>query len=199
MSSNADRTIETGRERLRSRFRVGAVLLSASMALAACSGHFGTGFAELPASQGWRPLPIGSWVLNDGLDAREMVFCPRAACDQQGFAALLAFDGEKGREIERALRADPATLARLFAKPVADEAKKKGATPKRPASTTGVTRFEADGAQGLLVEIRARETGKSATAALLYAREDQRLLLAFAVAEEPARARRDAEAVWRSH
>ena len=188
----------TGRERLRSRFRVCAVLLAMSLLLAACGGRFGTGFAELPAERGWQPLPIGGWVLNDGLDAREMVFCPRGACDRQGFAALLAFDGQRGRDIERALAANPAALARVFAKPAATTPKKPAKAMKAPGSTTAVSRFETEGAQGLLVEIRAKDTSKSATTAILYRREGDKLLLALAIADEAESARRDAEAVWRS-
>jgi len=52
--------------------------------IGACSHHFGPAIAELPASAGWQPLPIGSWVLNDGLEARAMTFCPRDACVSQG-------------------------------------------------------------------------------------------------------------------
>lgn len=186
-----------GRERLRSRFRVGAVLLSVSLLLLACSNHFGSGFAELPASRGWQPLPIGSWVLNDGLEAREMVFCPRGACAHQGFAALLTFEGDRGRAMEQALHSDPAVLARAFAQPPAGQGRTPSRTSKPRTSATGVTRFEAGGAHGLLVEITARETGKTAAAAIVYAREGETLRLAFAVAEEPVRARHDAEAAWR--
>lgn len=190
--------VTTGRERLRSRFRVGAILLAASLLLSACGGHFGTGFAELPVERGWQPLPIGNWVLNDGLDAREMVFCPRPSCVQPGFAALLAFDGQRGRDMERALATDPATLARLFARPAGETPRKPAKPAKPPGSTTAVSRFEAEGARGLLVEIRAKDTGKSAATAILYHREGDRLMLAFAVADETASARRVAEAAWRS-
>ena len=80
------------RERMRSRFHVAALLAATGLLLAACSNHFGPGIADLPASEGWQPLPIGSWVLNDGLEARSMVFCPRDACTRQGFAAVIALD-----------------------------------------------------------------------------------------------------------
>lgn len=189
------------RERSRSRFHVMALLLGGALLLSACAGRFGFGLAELPASQGWEPLPIGAWVLNDGLEARSMVFCPRATCTRQGFASVIAFSGDEAARIEKALKADPASLARLFAKPPAD-----GSAPSRTAkrsgpakSTTSVSRFEAEGVAGLLVEIRAKDaTRKSASTAILHAREADTLVVALAVAEDPEAARRDAVAAWRS-
>lgn len=189
------------RERMRSRFHVTALILGCAMLLSACSSHFGAGIAELPASQGWTPLPIGSWVLNDGLEARSMVFCPRETCSKQGFASVVAFAGPEAQRMEQALKADPASLARLFAKPPLDESRsRKKARPKGPPkSNTTVTRFEAEGAAGILVEIRARDaSGKSAATAILHGREADALVVALAVAEDPAAARRDAVAAWRS-
>lgn len=194
------------RERLRSRFHVATLVLGCAMLLSACSSHFGAGIAELPASQGWTPLPIGSWVLNDGLEARSMVFCPRETCSKQGFASVVALTGSEARRMEQALKAEPASLARLFSKPPPDESRSgKKARPKGPPkSTTTVTRFEAEGVTGILVEIRARDaagkdaSGKSAATAILHGREADTLVVALAVAEDPAAARRDAVAAWRS-
>lgn len=45
---------------MRSRFHVATLALIGSLLLGACSHHFGPGIADLPASQGWQPLPIGS-------------------------------------------------------------------------------------------------------------------------------------------
>lgn len=193
------------RERLRSRFHV-AGLLAALMLLTGCAGSFGPGLAELPASQGWTPLPIGDWLLNEGIEARTMVFCPREACAQPGFAAVLAFSGREAGRMEQALKADPERLARLFSKPPPDSARKPAATKPaagkadaRPGSTTQVSRFEAEGTSGLLVEIRARGNGaKSATTAILHGREGDRLVLAIAVSPDSDSARRDAVAAWRS-
>jgi hypothetical protein len=188
------------RERLRSRFRVMGPL-TAALLLSGCAGDFGAGIAELPASQGWTPLPIGSWVLNDGLEARTMVICPRETCTKQGFASVIAFSGKEASRIEQALKADPASLARLFSKPPADSpGTSKKTKPSGPAkSTTSVERFEAEGVAGLVVEIRARDaSGKSAATAILHGREADTLVVALAVAEDPAAARRDAVAAWRS-
>jgi len=199
MGSGARPCSISKRERLRSRFCIAPLAAGIALLLAACAGQFGAGIAELPASQGWQPLPIGSWVLNDGLEARSMVFCPRDACTKQGFAAVVAFSGPEARRIEQSLRADPASLARLFSKPPPNDAPRPKARPRgAPKSTTDVSRFEVDGVAGLLVEIRAKDTtGKSATTAILHGREEDRLIVALAVAETPDAARRDAIAAWR--
>ncbi len=193
------------RERLRSRFRVMGPL-TAALLLSGCAGDFGAGIAELPAAQGWQPLPIGGWVLNEGIEARTMVVCPRDACAQPGFASVIAFSGREADKMEQALKADPERLARLFSKPPSDPARKPatGKADLRPKSTTRVSRFEAEGASGLLVEISARDTGasdtgsKSAATAILHGREGDRLVLAIAVSAEAESARRDAVAAWRS-
>ena len=207
MGSGASTSSISKRERLRSRFHVVSLIAGVALLLAGCAGRFGAGIAELPASQGWQPLPIGSWVLNDGLEARTMVFCPRDACTKQGFASVVAFSGSQALRIEQALKADPASLARLFSKPPAtDSGSGKKTKPKGPArSITSVSRFEAEGVAGILVEIRAKDasgkegaSGKSATTAILHGREADTLVVALAVAEDSEAARRDAVAAWRS-
>lgn len=200
MGSGTGTSAIVTRERSRSRFHVASLLLGCMLVLSACADRFGVGIAELPASQGWTPLPIGSWVLNDGLEARTMVFCPRETCTKQGFASVIAFSGKEAARIEQALKTDPARLARVFSKPPADGAgTSKKAKPSGPAkSTTSVSRFEAEGVSGLLVEIRARDaSGKSAATAILHGRQADTLVVALAVAEDPAAARRDAVAAWR--
>lgn len=192
------------RERLRSRFRVG-LLACGLVLLPGCGNHFGPGIAGLPASDGWHPLPIGSWVLNDGLAVEAMSFCPRAACAQPGFAALLALEGREADALERQLAQDPARLARDFSRPPASSptasspaAKARPKPAPRPKTTTTVERFAESGATGLLVEIGADATGKRAAIAILFARQGERLVLAVAVAAEADMARGQAVATWRS-
>lgn len=188
---------------MRSRFRVAAWLMGPALLLAACSNHFGAGITELPAARGWQPLPIDSWVLNNGIEARAMAFCPRDACTRQGFAALIALDGPQADRIEQALAADPTSLARAFAKPA--DANGKAKKPARPApvkpapvkSDTYVTRFDEAGANGLLVEIRARDGGKRAYGAILSGRAEGRLLVAVGVSPQAEAARAQALAAWR--
>jgi hypothetical protein len=189
-------TTGTKRERLRSRFRVG-LLACGLVLLPGCGNHFGPGVAGLAASDGWQPLPVGSWVLNDGFNVEAMVFCPRAACAQQGFAALLTLEGREAEALERQLGGDPARLARDFAKRPAPTKTKAKPAP-HPKTTTTVARFVTSDASGLLVEIGADATGKRAATAILFAREDGRLRLALAVSADADRARAEAAATWRS-
>jgi hypothetical protein len=167
--------------------------------LSGCSNHFGPGIAGLASSDGWQPLPVGSWVLNDGLAVEAMSFCPRAACASQGFAALLTLEGREADALERQLARDPGRLARDFARPATPPATNTKAKPApRPKTTTRVERFAEPDASGLLVEISADATGKRAAAAILFSREQGRLRVALAVGSEPARARAEALATWRS-
>jgi hypothetical protein len=197
------------RERMRSRFHVAALLLVGSLVLGACSHHFGPGIADLPASQGWQPLPIGSWVLNDGLEARSMVFCPRDTCSRQGFAAVIALEGDEARDMEKALSESPASLGQAFARLAAAKAAERRKAQRRlkrkpdakPAarSATDVVRIDSAEAKGVLVTIRSLDTaGRQAVTAILYGRESDRLVLALAVSETAEPACRDAQAAWRS-
>jgi hypothetical protein len=189
----------------RSRFRVFALLVAASL-LAGCSNQFGFGITELPAERGWQPLPIGAWVLNDGLAAKAMSFCPRQTCTRQGFAALITFEGREADALERMLATDPARLARDFAKPAApDKTKTKAAAKAKPAnsrptspkSTTTVTPYTDGDAKGLLVEIRALgDNGKRAATAILSGRAGPTLVVAIGVSTDPDSARSQARAAW---
>lgn len=190
---------------MRSRFHIAAFALATGLLLGACSYHFGPGIAELPASQGWQPLPIGSWVLNDGLEARSMAFCPRESCTRQGFAAVIALEGEQARDMEKALSESPASLGQAFARLAAAKAAERRKAQRRlkrkpeARSATDVARIDSTDAKGVLVTIRSLDTaGRQAVTAILYGRESDRLVLALAVSETAEAARRDAEAAWRS-
>lgn len=209
MSAIATPSSPLKRERMRSRFHVAALALAGSLLLGACSHHFGPGIADLPASEGWQPLPIGSWVLNDGLEARSLVFCPRDACTRQGFAAVIALEGEQARDMERALSESPASLGQAFARLAAAKAaerrkaqrrqKKKPEAKPAARSATDVVRIDSADARGVLVTIRSLDkAGRQAVTAILYGREADRLVLALAVSETAEAARRDAQAAWRS-
>ncbi len=193
---------------MRSRFHVAALCAAGFLLLAGCANQFGAGIAELPASEGWHRLPIGSWVLNDGLEARAMVFCPREACVQQGFAAVIALEGEQAREMERTLSESPGRLGEAFARLAAAKAaerrkaqrpQKQKTEPKSARSATDVARLDSPEARGLLVTIRSLDTpGRQAVTAILYGRESDRLVIALGVSDTTEAARRDAEAAWRS-
>ena len=207
MSAIAPPSSPPKRERMRSRFHVAVLVLAGGLLLGACSHQFGPGIAELPASRGWQPLPIGSWVLNDGLEARAMAFCPRESCARQGFAAIIALEGERAARMERALSESPAQLGQAFARLAAEKAaerrkaqrkQKKPAETKPPRSATEVARIDSAEARGVLVTIRSLdEADRRAVTAILYGREQGRLVVALAVSPEAGAARREAEAAWR--
>lgn len=194
---------------MRSRFHVAALVAASVLLLSGCANEFGAGIAELPASEGWNRLPIGSWVLNDGLEARAMVFCPRESCVEPGFAAVIALEGEQAGDMERALSESPARLGRAFAQMAATKAeerrkaqknqKNKKAEPNSARSATDVARLDSREARGVLVTIRSLDRpGRQAVTAILYGREADRLVVALGVSDTAAAARRDAEAAWRS-
>jgi hypothetical protein len=194
------------REPSRSRFRVVAAV-AALFAVTGCSSHFGPGVTELPAESGWQPLPIESWVLNDGLAAKAMVFCPRDRCLRQGFAALITLEGREADELERTLASAPARLARAFAAPSKPKSEAKSGSKAaakarssvtKPRSSTHVTRYVEADAKGLLVEIRALgESGKRAVTAILSGRSGGKLAVAVGVSTDPEAARNQAKAAWR--
>ncbi|MGO4407908.1 hypothetical protein AB4Z10_27060 [Bosea sp. RAF48] len=193
---------------MRSRFHVTAFFAAGVFLLAGCANQFGAGIAELPASEGWHRLPIGSWVLNDGLEARAMVFCPHETCVQQGFAAVIALEGDQARDMERALSESPASLGQAFARLAAAKAaerrkalrsQKNKTEPKAARSATDVAKFDSAEGRGILVTIRSLDTpGRQAVTAILYGREASRLVVALGVSDTAEAARRDAEAAWRS-
>jgi hypothetical protein len=197
------------RERMRSRFHVASLLLAAGLFLSSCSNQYGAPITDLPASAGWQPLPIGAWVLNDGLEARSMAFCPHDTCARQGFAAVVAFQGAQGRRMEQALSEKPAALARSFARLDREKAAaraalfrragKKPPKPKPDNSITDYARFDGAGANGILVTIRAKDAPtRQGVTAILYGWENDRLIVALAVGDTADAAKHDAEAAWRS-
>lgn len=191
MSAAAFETVTTGRGRLRSRLRLGALTLAALL-IAGCADHFGPGLVQLAAGRGWEPLPIRNWVVNDGISPKAMVYCTPQDCQRPGVAALLTFEGREAADMAKALALDPARLAREFSK--RPKAKQSG----KPKSTTTVSRFRQDGADGILVEIRARDGGRFAATAILYARRNDTLAMAIAVTDETQAAQDFARATWAS-
>jgi hypothetical protein len=181
----------TARERLRSRLRFGALALGL-LVIAGCADHFGPGLVQLAAGRGWEPLPIQNWVVNDGINPKAMVFCTPQDCARPGVAALLSFEGREAADMARTLALNPARLAREFSK------RPKAKQAEKPKSTTTVSRFKQDGTDGILVEIRAKDGGRLASTAILYARKDNTLAMAIAVTDDSAAAQDFARATWAS-
>lgn len=194
MSPGPASLVTTGRGRLRSRLHFGALAL-ALMLIAGCADHFGPGLVQLAAGRGWEPLPIRNWVVNDGITPKAIVYCPPEDCIRPGVAALLALEGREAAEMEKALALDPARLAREFSKRAANSKTKRAA---KAASTTTVSRFKLDEANGILVEIRAKEGSRLAATAIVFARKDKALAMAIAVTTESQAARDYVRATWAS-
>lgn len=191
MSVTATESRTTARERLRSRLRFGALALALAL-IAGCADHFGPGLVQLAAGRGWEPLPIQNWVVNDGINPKAMVFCTPQDCARPGVAALLSFEGREAAGMVKTLALNPAQLAREFSK------RPKAKQADKPKSTTTVSRFKQDGTDGILVEIRAKDGGRLASTAILYARKDNTLAMAIAVTDDSQAAQDFARATWAS-
>ena len=115
-------------------------------------------------------------------------------------------EGERAARMERALSESPAQLGQAFARLAAEKAaerrkaqrkQKKPAETKPPRSATEVARIDSAEARGVLVTIRSLdEADRRAVTAILYGREQGRLVVALAVSPEAGAARREAEAAW---
>lgn len=191
MSVTATEFQTTGRGRLRSRLRFGALALGLLL-IAGCADHFGPGLVQLAAGRGWEPLPIRNWVVNDGINPKAMVFCTPQDCARPGVAALLSFDGREAADMAKTLALNPARLAREFSK------RPKAKQAEKPKSTTTVSRFKQDGTDGILVEIRAKDSTRLAATAILYARKDNTLAMAIAVTDDSQAAQDFVRATWAS-
>jgi hypothetical protein len=191
VSVTAAESQTTARGRLRSRLRFGALAFGILL-VAGCADHFGPGLVQLAAGRGWEPLPIQNWVVNDGINPKAMVFCTPQDCVRPGVAALLSFEGREAADMARTLALNPARLAREFSK------RPKAKQTEKPMSTTTVSRFKQDGTDGILVEIRAKDGGRLAATAILYARKDDTLAMAIAVTDDSQAAQDFARATWAS-
>ncbi len=131
---------------MRSRFALGRGSVGLRL-LAACTDQFGAGITELPRCIAAGSLPIGDWVVNDGLEPRTIVYCPRDACAHQAMAALISLEGKRADEMERALadgsgpprpRVRQALDSRLRA--TRREPEPKDTAPKSTTSVCAMTR-----------------------------------------------------------
>jgi hypothetical protein len=192
VTATATESLIVGRERLRSRLRLAALALGVLL-IAGCADHFGPGLVQLAAGRGWEPLPIQNWVVNDGISPKAMVFCTPQDCQRPGVAALLSFEGREAADMAKTLALDPIRLTREFSKRPT-----KAKQAAKPASITTVSRFKQEGTNGILVEIRAKEGGRLAATAILYARKDDTLTMAIAVTDDSQAAQDFARATWAS-
>lgn len=156
--------------------RLAAALLSCSLA-AAC-GAYGPGFAELPASAGWERLPIGDWLVNDGLTPLQAVFCPKAACPHEALVATFEARGDLTSRAERLLD-DPATILAALRRPSA--AARSG---KVQPGTVDVAPLHGEGLRGLRVAMASRDGRRRAAVVVLGRQRGDHLRLVLSVSED---------------
>jgi hypothetical protein len=87
------------------------VVFSTFLTLSACISH-GVGFSELPFAAGWQRMPLGTWLLNDGVRVRTLVICPNDPCTHKAMVALVEADGAAARHIEAELASGSALSKR---------------------------------------------------------------------------------------
>ncbi len=81
------------------------------MGLSACVSY-GVGFSELPFAAGWQRMPLGRWLLNDGVRVKTLVICPQDPCTHKAMVASIEADGAAARQIEAELANGSALAAR---------------------------------------------------------------------------------------
>jgi len=174
--------------RRRSGILAAAALAFSVALLSACIEEEGPGIALLPASSGWQSLPLGSWLLNQGLGPVTIVYCGPSRCGKPSVAATFEAEGETASRLEQAL-ADPKSLlmAKRFEVATARDprSKRKAADGKRKSSEH-VERLAADGIDGYRVTLSPEIAGGHAAFAVVLARREKGMVkVAFAVSTDP--------------
>jgi hypothetical protein len=141
----------------------------------------------LSPSEGWVQLPVARWLVNPGIDADAILFCPREAC-AEGVVARLTLSGRE-RDFADRLAADPAAaLAR--ARPTS--------APKRPSSqppraAVSATPLAIAGWKGGLVRVgSATRPGRAAHLVIVTRREGESAALLISIAADAGQAERQA-------
>ncbi len=184
-----------------------ALALSATGCAAQGAGQ-GPNAVDLSAASGWVRLPVGRWLLNEGVMPRAVLMCPRATCPQQGMIALFEASGEAASAMEKELASDKLLSDRKAKRPPARTISGQPQAPKGPEATaeTTIERFTVDGAKGYRVALTPKEDpkaraqtpppppGNHAFAVVLTKREGDVLKAAIAVTVDPHLALRHARA-----
>jgi hypothetical protein len=182
--------------------RASAAVAASLVLLSACIDFgpgfdFGPGIDLLPAASGWRPLPLSSWLLNEGFGPATIVYCQAPSCAQPSVVATFEAQGESAQRLERAL-ADPKAL--LLAKRVEvatarDPRFKRKVAAGKPKSSEHAERIEADGLRGYKITLSPDiPGGHQAYVVVLARRADEVVKVALAVATDPEAALQEARA-----
>jgi hypothetical protein len=180
------------------RARLAFTALALSLGVTGCVAQ-PANTVDLSAAQGWVRMPISRWLLNEGVQPRLLLMCPRGVCPQMSLVALFEAGGEAASAMERELASDRLLSERKSKRPPPRTISGKPAAPKGPETTaeTTIERFTVDGAKGWRVALTpkidpkaARQVpppppGNHAFIVVLTKREGEVLKAAVAVTTDP--------------
>ncbi len=185
MTAALTRDILSGRgpSRPRSRFRL-ALAFALLLPLASC-GAFGPGLAGLPAADGWTPLPLRDWLIEDSFRPHTVVICRKETCPAPAMVAVFEASGKEAEAYARMIAHDP---TRLIQRPANTEttaprkATRPAKKPAHPGSTTTTERLTADGLEGQRITITAKSADvRAVSAVILQKRHGKGLTIVLAV------------------
>lgn len=160
------------------------MVVALALGLQGC-GFYGAAVRELAFVDGWQPLPLGRWLLNDGIQPKALVICPAELCAAMSVVALFEAEGREALALERSLASD-ILLSQRKTRP---EARTIGGKPvKKPdvAAKTRIERFRMDGMAVTRVALTpAGPGGNSAHAVVLTRRFGPTLKAVLAVTTNP--------------
>ncbi|MGL4974687.1 MAG: hypothetical protein ACRC56_05280 [Bosea sp. (in: a-proteobacteria)] len=190
MTASLNQSEHSGRgpSRPRSRFRIG-LACALLLPLASC-GAFGPGIAGLPSAQGWAPLPLRDWLIEDTFRPHTVVICRADACPAPAMVAVFEASGPQAEAYARMIAQDPARLIQRPAsteKPALRKASKPAKKPAHPGSITRTERLTAEGLQesghqGQRITVTSKSANaKTINAVILQKRHGDRLTFVLAV------------------
>ncbi len=154
-----------------------AAALACALPLAACEGfHFTGGLTGLAAEDGWFELPVGRWLVADGIQARAVSVCPPARCGAPGLVARFTLSGREAAAADR-IASNP---ARTLAPPRAAGGGKKAIPPP------SVVAASIDGWRGARITIAGtKQAGRAAHVMVLAKPAGDRRDVVLAVSDNP--------------
>lgn len=176
-----------------SSWGLACLLLALCPFLQGCAAY-GSGFRELAWADGWQPLPIGRWLLNDGIQPKAIVICPRGTCTHMAVVALFVAEGKDAAALELSLASDR-FLSERKARPRPRTIGGKPARQPDVQARTRIERFVVDGMPATRVSLTPEKTassgskpgvvGNSAYAVVLAQRSGSTLKAVVAITTDP--------------
>lgn len=180
MSAALTRIERSERGPFRPRFRVW-LTCGLLLPLASC-GAFGPGVAGLPSAQGWAPLPVRDWLIEDIFRPHTIVICRSEACPAPAMVAVFEASGQKAEAYARMIAQDPARLVQRPAKTEKPALRKAARKPAHPGSITRTERLTAGGLDGQRITITSKSAdARTINAVILQKRQHNGLTFVLAV------------------